>query len=57
MRLTCCQPLMQILRRLARWFVLAGCGLLASCIDGREEFWLAGDGSGRAEIRYTQLWR
>ncbi len=41
------------LRRPCRWLVVAGCGLLASCIDGHEEYWLAGDGSGRAEIRYT----
>jgi hypothetical protein len=26
--------------------------LLASCIEGREEFWIRADGSGRAEIRY-----
>jgi hypothetical protein len=27
--------------------------LLVSCIDGREEYWLESDGSGRAEITYT----
>jgi hypothetical protein len=26
--------------------------LLSSCIDGREEFWLRGDGSGAAEVVY-----
>lgn len=44
---------MQPLRLLLRLLVPACCGLLVSCIDGREEFWLAGDGSGRAEIRYA----
>ena len=35
---------------------ILACGiavLLVSCIDGREEYWFAGDGSGRADIRYT----
>jgi len=45
--------LMQSLRLVSRLLVAAVCCLLASCIDGREEFWLAGDGSGRAEIRYA----
>lgn len=27
--------------------------LLVSCIDGREEFWLNEDGSGRADVRYS----
>lgn len=27
--------------------------LLVSCIDGREEYWIESDGSGRAEITYT----
>lgn len=27
--------------------------LLVSCIDGREEFWLNADGSGRADIAYS----
>ncbi len=40
------------MRRLSHLLLLAVCALVASCIDGREEFWLAGDGSGRAEIRY-----
>lgn len=43
---------MESLRRLSRLWMVVVCGLLASCIDGREEFWLAADGSGRAEIRY-----
>jgi len=40
-------------RYLIRCLAVVGCVVLASCIDGREEFWLAGDGSGRALIRYT----
>lgn len=28
------------------------CLILASCIDGREEYWLNTDGSGRAKVRY-----
>lgn len=28
-------------------------GLLASCIDGREEIWLHADGSGRADVSYS----
>ncbi|MCX6878455.1 MAG: hypothetical protein NTW21_32270 [Verrucomicrobia bacterium] len=40
------------MRCLSRLLLLAAGGMLASCIDGREEFWLAADGSGRAEIRY-----
>lgn len=43
---------MNALRRLIRWMVPAVCAVLASCIDGSEEYWLAADGSGRAEIRY-----
>lgn len=39
-------------RSLPRLLAPVVCALLASCIDGREEYWLAGDGSGRAEIRY-----
>lgn len=46
------RSLMQPLRHLLRLLVPLACGLLASCIDGREEFWLAGDGSGRAQLRY-----
>ena len=40
------------MRCLSRLLLLGICGLLASCIDGREEYWLAADGSGRAEIHY-----
>lgn len=43
---------MSTLRRLLRLLAPAICAVLASCIDGREEYWLAADGSGRAEIRY-----
>jgi hypothetical protein len=43
---------MQSIRYCSRLMLLAGCCMLASCIDGREEFWLASDGSGRAEIHY-----
>jgi len=44
---------MHAMRHLLRLLVPIFCGLLVSCIDGREEYWLAGDGSGRAHIRYT----
>lgn len=40
------------LKLIARLLVLAVAGLLSSCIDGREEYWLQADGSGRAEITY-----
>jgi len=40
-------------RHMIRIFLLAAAGLLASCIDGREEYWLEADGGGRAEIAYT----
>ena len=43
---------MTALRRLLQLLVPAICAVLVSCIDGREEYWLAKDGSGRAEIRY-----
>ena len=36
-----------------RVFLLAVTGLLASCLDVREEYWLHGDGSGRADITYA----
>jgi hypothetical protein len=41
------------LKAITRTLLLIAAGTLASCIDGREEFWLESDGSGRAEITYT----
>jgi len=41
------------MRCLSRWVLLGLCALQASCIDGREEYWLAANGSGRAEIHYA----
>ena len=43
---------MESMRCLSLLLLLAVCGLLASCIDGHEEFWIGADGSGRAEIHY-----
>jgi len=45
--------LMHSTRGLLRLLVPLVCATLVSCIDCREEFWLAGDGSGRAHIRYS----
>ncbi|MGA0846231.1 MAG: hypothetical protein ACO3RV_06780 [Luteolibacter sp.] len=36
-----------------RLLLVVGCGLLASCIDSREEFWIDATGGGRAEITVT----
>ena len=47
------QTLRHARRRLSLLALAAVCGTLVSCIDCREEFWLAGDGSGRAQIRYS----
>jgi len=33
--------------------ILAACLLLSACFDIHEEVWIAQDGSGRAELRYT----
>ena len=44
---------MHAMRHLLRLFVPFVCVMLVSCIDGREEYWLAGDGSGHATIRYS----
>lgn len=41
---------MKQLKSAARILLLAVTGMLSSCIDSREEFWLQADGSGRAEI-------
>ncbi len=41
---------MTFLQRIARISALAAAVALSSCIDSREEFWLAADGSGRAEF-------
>jgi len=38
--------------RVMRLLAVVGCLLLAACIDGREEFWIHADGSGRAKVRY-----
>jgi len=38
--------------RVMRFLAVIGCLLLAACIDGREEFWIHADGSGRAKVRY-----
>ena len=43
----------RILRVAARAAVLGLAGFLASCIDGREEYWIADNGGGRAEIEYS----
>ncbi len=40
------------LKFIAKLLVLAIAGLLSSCIDGHEAYWLQADGSGRAEITY-----
>lgn len=53
MRQSLCQILIPTGRYLTRCLAGISCVVLVSCIDGREEFWLAGDGSGRAIIRYT----
>ncbi|MEI6675961.1 MAG: hypothetical protein WCO57_12380 [Verrucomicrobiota bacterium] len=37
---------------MSRLLLLGLCALQAACIDGREEYWLAANGSGRAEIHY-----
>ena len=41
---------MTFLQSIARISALAAAVALSSCIDSREEFWLAADGSGRAEF-------
>jgi hypothetical protein len=41
------------LRPIARILIVAIAGMLSSCIDCREEYWLHADGSGRAELIYT----
>lgn len=40
------------MRMLGMVAAVLGALLACSCIDGREEYWLAADGSGRAEIHY-----
>ena len=44
---------MNFRRSMLRVLACAAAGLLASCIDGREEIWLNADGSGRAEVSYS----
>lgn len=39
-------------RSIVRLLACAAAGLLASCIDGREEIWVNADGSGRADVSY-----
>src|SRR6478609_5988227 len=40
-------------RSIVRLLAIAAALLLVSCIDGREEFWLNADGSGRADVTYS----
>jgi len=40
------------MRMLGMFAAVLGALLACSCIDGREEYWLSADGSGRAEIHY-----
>lgn len=40
-------------RIISRVLLLAAATLLASCIDGHEEYWIDSHGGGRAEIRYS----
>ena len=44
--------MMAIIRHPLRLLLLVLCGLLASCIEGREEYWIESNGSGMAEIHY-----
>jgi hypothetical protein len=44
---------MQRLPVIIRLLTLLGALLLVSCIDGREEYWIHADGSGRAEFTYS----
>jgi hypothetical protein len=44
---------MSFRRAMPRLTACAAAGLLASCIDGREEIWLNADGSGRADVLYS----
>lgn len=43
---------MKPLDALLRFSLLAFAWVLSSCIDGHEEYWIAADGSGRAEVDY-----
>lgn len=45
--------MIDVVAKFFRMLAAAGCLLLVSCIDGREEFWLNADGSGRADITYS----
>jgi hypothetical protein len=38
--------------RVTRWLAMLACLIMVACIDGREEFWIRSDGSGRATIHY-----
>jgi hypothetical protein len=44
---------MHFRRSILRLLAIAAALLLTSCIDGREEFWLNADGSGRADVTYS----
>lgn len=44
---------MTFLQGISRFLACAAAGLLVSCIDGREEIWLAADGSGLADAAYS----
>jgi len=43
---------MNFRKALVRFALLAAAWVFSSCIDGREEYWLEADGSGRAEADY-----
>ena len=40
------------MRCFSRLLLLVVCSMLASCIDGYEEYWIGADGGGRAQIHY-----
>ena len=44
---------MNFVSQAARLLAILGTLMLVSCIDGREEYWLNADGSGRADITYS----
>jgi len=44
---------MNFLGQAVRLLAILGSLMLVSCIDGREEYWLNADGSGRADITYS----
>lgn len=44
---------MQLRRHILRFLTVIATLLLVSCIDGREEYWLNANGSGRADLTYS----